>query len=138
MTNKIQVSREQYDKIVDIMTDSANGVNILSKLAHCIPKEISEKVIFKYCEKRWDNGQSTATEWTIDELEVVNAPFNLAQAIAGEPIQRKDGTPVKFIGYSPDVASPDKVVVVIGEEFELFKIDGRYFTEESDDDLEMV
>lgn len=42
-------------------------------------------------------------------------PFNLQEAIAGKPIQTRDGCVLKFVAYVPEAREGYKVVILLGD-----------------------
>jgi len=50
-------------------------------------------------------------------------PFDLARAQAGEPIQSRDGFPVKFIAYEPEAINP--LVVLYGARLHAYQGSGE-------------
>lgn len=53
-------------------------------------------------------------------------PFDLEAAKRGEPIQTRDGTPVKFIAHVPEADQGQQVVILIGGEIVCFDGNGSH------------
>lgn len=53
-------------------------------------------------------------------------PFDLEAAKRGEPIQTREGTPVKFIAHVPEADQSRRVVVLIGGEIVCFDGNGSH------------
>jgi hypothetical protein len=67
-------------------------------------------------------------------------PFNLQEAIAGKPIQTRDGRVLKFVAHVPEAGEGYEVVVMKGDGYVgCWCEDGRYLKEEeTDSDIVMV
>jgi hypothetical protein len=67
-------------------------------------------------------------------------PFNLQEAIAGKPIQTRDGRVLKFVAHVPEAGEMYKVVIMLGGGYiGCWREDGKYLKdEEGDGDIVMV
>lgn len=61
-------------------------------------------------------------------------PFDLEAAKRGEPIQTRDGRPVKFIAHVPEATESQQVVVLIGNTVRARYPTGTFLDFEGDDD----
>ena len=64
-------------------------------------------------------------------------PFDLQAAIAGKPIVRRDGTPVKFVTYHEGVTDGYPVVVIVNGTLNSYMADGSAY-DDGEDDLDLV
>lgn len=67
-------------------------------------------------------------------------PFDLARAMAGEPIVTRDGRKAKFVGYVPEFSPERQIAVAIdgASGFDEYYKDGRYFHDAGPNDLFMA
>lgn len=67
-------------------------------------------------------------------------PFDLARAMAGEPIVTRDGRKARFVGYVPEFSPERQIAVAIdgASGFNEYYKDGRYFSGAGPNDLFMA
>jgi hypothetical protein len=67
-------------------------------------------------------------------------PFNLQEAIAGKPIQTRDGRVLKFVAHVPEAREGYKVIIMKGDGYiGCWREDGKYLKdEEGDGDIVMA
>jgi hypothetical protein len=58
----------------------------------------------------------------------MNDKFNLERAIAGEPIEKEDGTTVSFVAYIPTAKADRQLIVQDGDDVLAYCANGRYIT----------
>ena len=66
-------------------------------------------------------------------------PFNLEEALAGKPVRTRDGRPVVFGAYNPEVKNADAIIGWLGDCVYTWRSNGAYVAhEDSPADLFMV
>jgi hypothetical protein len=69
----------------------------------------------------------------------MNNEFNLQRAIAGEPIETREGIPAEFVAYRPTLRSDSRLVVQVEDRLIMCRDDGKIYngTSTSINDLRM-
>lgn len=69
----------------------------------------------------------------------MNTPFNLQAAIDGKPLITRDGKPVKFIAYSPEISGRFKVMCLRDDTWASYTDEGKDSASvDSEEDLFMA
>jgi hypothetical protein len=67
----------------------------------------------------------------------MSTEFNLERAIAGEPIETIEGTPVEFIAYRPTADKDEQVIAQVGVNIMTYHTNGKYYDQVIDSSLDL-